>query len=406
LRYWLQEPAVFERFTESARKSVFFARYEASAAGTLQIEATHLLLGILRADEELATRLVGPPDRIDRIRQRVFEAPSSHASIPLNADLPLSHEAKRAMAHAAEEAAKRQDKHITAEHLLLGLVREKDAPVALLLREVGVSMKKMRAPAPRPAPQDPEPARPAAVRNLTAAAAAGALDPVIGRAPEIDQVIQILLRRGKNWVALIGEPGVGKTAVLHGLAQRISDGAAAQFLAARTVLSLEAFRVPKEEDLGRAPMILCLEGLFDLADQGGLETLAVAEPLIKAGDSHLIATGTPEGLARFPAPLARLFERVDLAPPAEAEAIRIVIGVKERYERFHAVSIAEEVARAAVVYSRRFLAHRVLPDRAIDLLDEACSRARMNGKVAAEVEDIDAVVRARTGARSLQPEQT
>jgi ATP-dependent Clp protease ATP-binding subunit ClpC len=405
LRYWLQEPVVFERFTETARKSVFFARYEASAAGTSEIEAPHLLLGILRADAALA-QLVGPPDRIEQLRQRIFEEPSQKANVPLNADLPLSHDAKRALSHAAEQAEKLQDKYITAEHLLLGLVYEKDSPVAVLMREMGVSMKKLRVPVPPQVQQDLQPARPTSVRNLTAAAEAGALDPVIGRTSEIDQIVQILLRRHKNWVALLGEPGVGKTAVLQGLAQRISDGAVSHFLPAQTVLSIDAFRVPDAADLGHAPMILCLEGLFDLADQVGVQTLAVVEPLIQAGNSHLIATGSPAGLARFPAPLARLFERVDLLPPSEAEAIEILLGVKERYERFHRVTISVEVARTAVIYSRRFLASRVLPDRAIDLLDEACSRARMKAKAAAEIDDIDAVVRARTGARSLPPEQT
>jgi ATP-dependent Clp protease ATP-binding subunit ClpC len=396
---------VFERFTETARKSVFFARYEASAAGTVEIEATHLLLGVLRADERLA-RLVGPPERIEQMRQRIFETTSGKASIPLTSDLPLSDEAKRAMSRAAEEAERTQDKHITAGHLLLGLLYEKNSPVAILMREMGVSTKKLRAPVTRPEEKAPEPARPLTVRNLTSAAEAGALDPVIGRAAEIDQIVQILLRRRKNWVALIGEPGVGKTAVLQGLAQRINDGAVPEFISARNVLSIDAFRVPKEGELGRTQVILCLEGLFDLADQGGLQTLAVVDPVIKATNSHLIATGSPEGLARFPAPLARRFERVDLLPPSEAEAVDMVIGVKEQYERFHGVSVADEVARAAVVYSRRFLARRVLPDRAIDLLDEACSRARMNGRSCAEVADIDAVVCARTGAHSLPPEQS
>ena len=387
---------MFERFTETARKSVFFARYEASAAGTLQIEGPHLLLGILRSDETLA-RLFGPPDRIERLRQRILEGPSVKANIPVTADLPLSHDAKRALSHAAEQAEKLHDKHITAEHLLLGLLYEKDSPVAVLMRDMGVSMKKLRATVTRPAPQDPVPARPGIARNLTAEAEAGALDPVIGRTSEIDQILQILLRRHKNWVALIGEPGMGKTAVLHGLAQRIGDGAVSHFLSAQTVLSIDAFRVPDPGDLGRVSVILCLEGLFDLADQDGLKTLAVVEPLIKAGNSYVIATGSPDGLARFPGPLARMFERVDLLPPSEAEAIDIVVGVKERYERFHGVTVPEETARAAVTYSRRFLAHRVLPDRAIDLLDEACSRARMHGKISADLADLDAVVRARTG---------
>jgi len=403
LRYFLQEHPVFERFTEAARKSVFFARYEASAAGTLQIEATHLLLGVLRADEGLA-KLVGPPERIERMRQRIFEKTSGKASIPLNADLPLSDEAKRAMSRAAEEAERRQNKHITAEHLLLGLLYNKNSPVAILMREMGVSPKKLHASVKPRQEEAPEPARPLTLRNLTAAAEAGALDPVIGRASEIDQIVQILPRRRKNWVALIGEPGVGKTAVLQGVAQRISDGAAPGSLLA--VLSIDAFRVAKEEELGHGPVILCLEGLFDVADQGGIQTLAVVDPLIKATNSHLIATGSPEGLAQFPAPLARMFERVDLLPPSEAEAIEIVLGVKERYEGFHGVSVSGEVARAAVIYSRRLLTRRVLPDRAIDLLDEACSLVRMNGRVSVEAADIDAVVRARTGPGSLPPEQS
>jgi ATP-dependent Clp protease ATP-binding subunit ClpA len=214
---------------------------------------------------------------------------------------------------------------------------------------------------------------------------------LIGRERELERIIQILARRTKNNPVLIGEPGVGKSALVHGLAQRIADGTAAAILERRSILAIDASSLLSSgqgeklrEIASRTNVILYIQGLFDLTGKGmgwsALEAMRVLEPDLAHGGLQCIATGTPSGLRltlERAETLARHFEVVGVLPPNEEEAIRIVAGVKEQYEKFHKVVITNEAIEAAVAASRWFLRHRHLPDRAIDLIDEAGARVRL-----------------------------
>jgi ATP-dependent Clp protease ATP-binding subunit ClpC len=393
---------MFERYTEAARKSVFHARFEASAAGSPYIESVHLLLGVLQGDPPLAARLVGPPDKIDRLRQRLVKpVPQPGTSV----DLPLSQESKRAIAYAFAEAGKLNHRHIGPEHLLLGLARETDSAAAALLREMGLTVDRLREEAvraaeiPRPPRRQRLPELADGICDLTSAAAAGTLDPLIGREADIERIITILLRRKKHWIALTGESGVGKTALLHGLAQRIAAGDGPRNLADQRVLTVEALLLARLGDPGDEPVILCVEGLFDLPPDHAVKALRALQPQAVRQKLCVIATGSPEGFRRLAGPLARYFELVELLPPAESEAIRILTGLKEKYERFHGAAIPEDAIRAAVALSRRFLPHRLLPDRALDLLDDAGAYASLTGKTEIAPADLEAAAAARMGAQ-------
>jgi ATP-dependent Clp protease ATP-binding subunit ClpC len=411
---------MFEHYNEKARQSVFFARFEAAQLSSTHMEPQHLLLGILRADQAWGERLFGSQAGIEAVRQRFPPDPAA-PRISLAADLPLNNEAKRALAYAAEECEKLGHKQIGPEHLLIGIACDEKTAAAQVLREAGFTAEKLRELAKTPAPAVP-PVRdrelfrsPESGRNLTAAATAGAFGPLIGREREIDRMVQILLRRTKHNVALIGEPGVGKTAVIEGLAQRIAQGLPSK-LAEYDLVSLDASALvaPRSRIETYTPTIVCIEGLFDLAVKGShwtlLETMHVLEPRLARSEFQCIATGTPGGLRRTlekAATLAHLFEVVDIREPDEPEAIRIVSALLPQYEKFHDVTFAEGIAEAAVYASGRFLPHRFLPDRALDLIDEAAAAVKLRRESRTEakmepqhhtvtVEEIAAVIAART----------
>jgi ATP-dependent Clp protease ATP-binding subunit ClpC len=410
---------MFERYNEKARQSIFFARYEASSFSSPYIEPQHLLLGIVRADAELGKRIFGSHAGIEALRERFKSVPAA-TGVSTSVDLPVSVETKQMLTYASEEAEKLGHKHIGPEHLLLGIARVETSVAAQVLREAGYTLVKLRetavglpappaaAPAPSAMPGLPaESAHPVEIaRDLTAAAAAGELGPLIGRERELDRLVQILSRRTRNNVALIGEPGVGKTAIVEGLAQWIA-AATESTLAQCKLLSLDASALvaPRRrfEADPSTTMIVCVEGLFDLAAKGSqwplVETMHVLEPRLARGEFQCIATGTPAGLRQTTekaAGLARHFEIVDVCEPDEPAAIRIVTAVMPQYEKFHDVVFAEGTAEAAVNASGRFLPHRFLPDRAIDVIDEAAAWV----KVRRETEPAE-IMEARQRTRAL-----
>ena len=406
---------MFERYSEEARKSVFFARYEASVSASPEIAPVHLLLGVLQADAALALRMFGTLEKVEAVRQRLVKPASSTST---TVDLPLSAECKRALAFACEEAERTDQLHVGSAHLLAGLILEADTPASALLIEMGVTLKRVRLDLSRMPPPEPQALQkreqadlsglvarlrenlstaksPDFSTDLTKMAFEEHLDPVIGREAELERVLQILLRRYKNWVALTGEAGVGKTALLCGVAQCLWDGMAYQSLGGRRVVAVDAGLLPGHRNLCEGCVVLCAEGLFDLpVDQVG-SIVRTLQGQARQADARIVATGTPEGFRRLPEPLSHLFELVELSPPSEAEAIRILSGMKEKYEKFHAVGINDDALAAAVIQSRRFLSRRLLPDRAIDLLDEACAYARLKHQKELTAGDIAAVVAAR-----------
>ena len=404
---------MFERYTEDARKSVFCARHEAIASGSSQVAPVHLLLGVIQADGALALRLFHSAENIAIIRKR-FMRPAPESSGKM--DLPFTKESKRALAYAAEESQRMSHPHIGTEHLMVGLNREEETTVSALFKEMGLTLELLRQEAAGTAERksrkaattrqqefaallgrmrNREPALADRSTDLTLAAEEERLGPVIGRETELARMMEILGRRHRNWVALLGETGVGKTALLEGLAQRLEEGAAHNFLGGRRVLLTEAAYLDGARDLCEGSVILCVEGLFDLPPKDAIRTVRTLDAQARRHDARIIATGTLEGFRRLDGPLVRQFEAVEVWPPSEAETIGILAAWKERYEKFHAVAVRDDAMHAAVVLSRRFLSRRVLPDRALDLLDDACAAARLKSKQEVGAEDVEAALRAR-----------
>jgi ATP-dependent Clp protease ATP-binding subunit ClpC len=391
---------MFERYTESARQAIFIARYEASQSGSPFIETQHLMLGILRSDGRMAMRLLKAPEKIDSIREQIEKQVVRREKISGSVDLPLSHECKRALAYGAEEAERLHHKHIATAHLFLGLLREKECAASKIMRENGVTDAELKQEVIRLSPEVTAAAKPDRVsslvdgaRDLTAAARRDELSPLIGRERELERTIQTLSRRTRNNPVLVGEPGVGKNALVHGLAQRIADGAVPAILRERPILAIDASSLISAANSESEPPplrptdgnpILYIQGLFDLAGKSGgwnvLEAVRILEPQLARGGVQCIATGTPFGLrltVERAETLASHFEVVGVLPPNEEDAIQIVSGVKNQYEKFHGVVVTDEAIRAAVSASRWFLRHRQLPDRAIDLIDEAGARVKL-----------------------------
>jgi len=428
---------MFEKYTEKARRAVFFARYEASTFGSPQIETEHLLLGILREDHDLSLRILKTPQKIDSIKEKIEKHYTKRESVSTSADLPVSAECRRALDQANQESIRREQKHIGPEHLLLGLYLGEASFGAKLLRACGVTPADLSAEVDRSTPSGstsataseppsdaatwetrlrelaekaaksaagrlrestpPSEPSPLVVRNLLEIAREGRLSPLIGRERELERILRILSRRTRNNPVLVGEPGVGKTAIVEGVAQRIAVGDVPIVLADRAVFAIDASSLiapSRRARSGEGPErlitqltaqpigILCVDGLLDVAASpgwGAVEATHVLEVLSRSG-VQCIATGTPAGLRRAfenAGMLVRNFEVVEVAPPTEEEAVRIVAGLKARYETFHGVVFGEGVIEAAVFASGRFLPHRQLPDRALDLLDEAGARAKV-----------------------------
>ena len=222
---------MFERYTEKARRVIFFARYEASQFGSPYIETEHLLLGLLREDKALTNRFLRSHASVESIRKQIEGHTTIREKVSTSVDLPLSNECKRVLAYAAEEAERLSDKHIGTEHLLLGLLREEKCFAAEILHERGLRLSTIREELARSRQEKPQQQRQRESsllsefsRDLTQAAMDSQLDPLVGREGELERVVQILCRRTKNNPVLIGEPGVGKTAIVEGLAQRIVTG--------------------------------------------------------------------------------------------------------------------------------------------------------------------------------------
>ena len=287
--------------------------------------------------------------------------------------------------------------HIELEHLLLGLSREAKCFAAQVMRDYGLTIQKLREEARRLSEavrRTSEAVSPIekAAHDLTRDAREGKLEPLIGREREVERALYILSRRTKNSPVLIGAAGVGKTAIVRGLAQLFADGTVPPALADRAILAIHATELIAPRGPAGKPFqlvspsqaILCVEGLFDLAGTGSgwgvTEAIRILEPHLSHGVLQCIATGTPEGLLltiEKAEGLGRHFEVIRVSPSGEDEALRIVLSAKEQLEKFHGVVFEEGAIRVATAASRRFLFGRQLPDRVIDLLDEAGARARM-----------------------------
>jgi len=398
---------MFERYTEKARRVIFFARYEASQFGSPYIETEHLLLGLLREDKALTNRFLRSHASIESIRKQIEGRTAIREKVSTSVDLPLSPECKRVLAYSAEEAERLQHKHIGTEHLLLGLLREDKSFAAEILHERGLRLSTIREELSRAQNEKSSSSRNKETsllaefsRDLTQSAMENQLDPLIGREAELERVTQILCRRTKNNPVLIGEPGVGKTAIVEGLAQRIADGDVPSFLADKRILALdlslivagtkyrgqfeERLKTIMKELMEAQNAIIFIDELHTLVGagsaEGSLDAANILKPALSRGDIQCIGATTPAEYRKSvekDRSLERRFQAVKVPPPTEAEAIKILFGIKDRYEKFHAVTYTDEALNHSVYLSNRYIPDRFLPDKAVDLIDEAGARVKL-----------------------------
>ena len=405
----------FDRFTDRARKVLTLAQDEAQRFNHNYIGTEHLLLGLVREGEGVAAKVLENLSvELAKVRQAV-EFIIGRGERPVLGEIGLTPRAKKVIELAIDEARRLGHNYIGTEHLLLGLVREEGGIASGVLESLGVSLDKVRHEVVRVLSQSSAPATAQAERrgsasktptldalgiDLTEAARAGRLDPVIGREREIERVIQILARRTKNNPALIGEPGVGKTAIAEGLAQRIVKGDVPAPLLDKRVVTLDMgslvagtkYRGEFEERLKKVleelrasrDAILFVDELHTLvgagAAEGAIDAANILKPPLARGEIQCIGATTLDEyrkhIEKDPA-LERRFAQVIVAEPSQEETIEILKGLRPRYEAHHKVRITDEALRAAVDLSVRYISDRQLPDKAIDVIDEASSRVML-----------------------------
>jgi ATP-dependent Clp protease ATP-binding subunit ClpC len=405
---------MFERYTERSRRVIFFARYEALQYGSPMISPEHILLGLLREDKTISSRFL--PFRhtlsVDSVRREVEERIVLRDRIPQSAELHLAPETKKVLFYANEESRHLKNRHIGPEHLLLGIIREERSIAAEILVQYGLRVQDIRDELVRQTgPQAPvvTPTQGGAAatsslqeftRDLTADAASGKLDPLVGRENEIERLVEILCRRTKNNPVLIGEAGVGKTAIIEGLARRIVDKEVPSFLENKRILSLDLssivagtkYRGQFEERLKKimaelkesTENIVFIDELHTLVGagsaEGTLDAANILKPALSRGEIQCIGATTPGEYRRSvekDRALERRFQAVKVAPPSEEETLTIIKGIVNRYEAFHQVRYSKTALEAAVYQSSRYIPDRFLPDKAIDVLDEAGARAKL-----------------------------
>jgi ATP-dependent Clp protease ATP-binding subunit ClpC len=416
---------MFERYTERARRVLFFARYEATQLGSTQIETEHLLLGLIREGKGLTSRIFQRSHlSLETIRKEIEGRTVFKEKVPTSVEIPFSPETKRVLQYAAEEADRLLHTYIGTEHLLLGILREERSVAAAILSEKGMRLTSVREDIVQLLNEKTAPARPKETpllaefsRDLTDAAAKNLLDPLVGRAEEVERVQQVLCRRTKNNAVLIGEPGVGKTAIVEGLAQKIVCGDVPHFLADKRLVALDIslivagtkYRGQFEErlkaimkELTENPnIIVFIDELHTLVGagsaEGSLDAANILKPALSRGEIRCIGATTPAEYRKYiekDRSLERRFQSVKVDPPTESETIQVLMGIKDRYESFHHVEYAREALEAAVYQSSRYITDRFLPDKAIDLIDEAGARAKLrDAEMTAELGEITRVVR-------------
>ena len=403
---------VFEKFTEKARRVMFFARYEASQFGSESIGSGHLLLGLLREAEKTSTGLLermGVQTNVLRERLVAALTPRDKKITPSSTsiDIPMEEEVKRILQHAANESAKLNHKHVGAEHLLLGMLKEEASLAGRLLKEMGadlIAAKEILLEATKEEKiskkKKEHPLLSEFARNLSELAERGIFDNLIGRELEIERIIQILSRRRKNNPILLGEAGVGKTAIVEGLAQRIHEGNVPPSLADKRIYALDLslvvagtkYRGQFEERLKSiiqeaskdTAVVLFIDEIHSIigtgAAEGSLDAANILKPALSRGEVQCIGATTHKEFAKYidkDRSLVRRFQPVNVNPPDEAESLRILEGIRSRYELFHRVRYAAATVQAAVYLSNRYITDRFLPDKAIDLLDEAGARVKL-----------------------------
>ncbi len=415
-----------DKFTERVRKVIFLAREEASRLQHDSIGTEHLLLGLLREGEGIAATVLGNLGLdLDAIRQAV-ESMVAHTGGTLTiGEIPFTANARRVLELSVDEARQMGHNYVGTEHLLLGLIREGEGVAAKVLMDMGVDRKKVREETLKllgghsNAPQQESEERPETPslnqfgRDLTQLAKEGKLDPIFGRDTEIERIVEILCRRKKNNPVLIGEAGVGKTAIVEGLAQRIVDGKVPELLRGRRLVTLDLasvvagtkYRGQFEERLKTImnelresqDAIIFIDELHTIVGAGGAEGAIDAsnmlKPALARGELQCIGATTLDEYRKHiekDGALDRRFQPIIVDPPSVEETIRILRGLKDKYEAHHRVHYADEALLAAAQLTDRYVTDRYLPDKAIDVVDESGARARLSQSTfPMELRDLD-----------------
>ena len=404
----------FEKFSERARRVLSLAQEEAQRFNHNYIGTEHILLGLVRETEGVAARVLsGLGVDLSKVRSAV-EFIIGRGEKPTQGEIGLTPRAKKVVELAVDEARRMNHTYIGTEHLLIGLLREGEGVAAGVLESLGVSLEKVRAETHRilsnSSPSGSQGTRSTSRTptldqlgiDLTVAARSDKLDPVIGRTQELERVVQILSRRTKNNPVLVGEPGVGKTAIVEAMAQRIGSGDVPETLQGKRLVTLDMgalvagtkYRGEFEERLKKVieeikssgNCVLFIDEIHTIvgagAAEGAVDASNILKPSLARGEIQCIGATTLDDYRKYverdPA-LERRLQPVRVEEPSLEETVAILDGVKSRYEDHHNVDITDEAVKAATNMASRFLPDRFLPDKAIDLLDEAGSRVRLRG---------------------------
>ena len=404
---------MFNRFTERARKVIILAKEEARRFNHDYIGTEHLLLGLIREGEGVAAAVLQKMGlSLQNIRLEIEKLVQPGPTTQILGDIPFTPRAKKALELSAEEARSLGHNYIGTEHLLLGLIREGEGVASQVLMNLGLDLNKVRnevmgllgSALPgtgQPQTKSKTPALDAFGRDLTALANEGKLDPVIDRRGEIERVIQILSRRTKNNPVLLGEAGVGKTAIVEGLAQSIIAGNVPEVLKNKRIVILdlalmvagtkyrgqfeERIKAVMEEIKRSHDVIIFIDELHTLvgagAAEGAIDASNILKPSLSRGEIQCIGATTIDEYRKHiekDAALERRFQTIMVEPPSVPQTIEILKGLRDKYEAHHRVAFKDEALEASAKIADRYVSGRFLPDKAIDLIDEAGSRARLN----------------------------
>jgi len=402
---------MFEKFTERGRKVIVYAREEAERLQNDYLGTEHLLLGTLREEDGIpvaALRKMGVD--IEQMRMEVERNLPAGGNTLTFGDIPFTPRAKKVLEYAVEEARLLGHSYIGSEHLLLGLIREEEGIGGKILRSFGANLLGTRqiiinylrrAATQVSAKKSPTPALDEFSRDLTQLAKSGKLDPVVGRETEIDRLLQILSRRTKNNPVIIGEAGIGKTAIVEGLAQRIVTADVPENILNRRVVSLdlgaliagtkyrgqfeERLKIVMKEIVQADNIILFIDELHTLvgagAAEGSIDASSMLKPALARGEIQCIGATTLDEFRKHiekDGALKRRFQPIYVQPPSVDETINIIKGLRPKYEAHHKIKITDEAIVTASRLSDRYITDRFLPDKAIDIIDEAGARAKLN----------------------------